>query len=104
MQEYSNPESPNYEIRNNGDVIVISGTEQRLALIGKRIVEILNKSTEGPRMIQALLEGETMRPAGAYAVYVLMGKLYVDTRNARGQEQDRLIIKQAVETALTETP
>jgi len=104
MEKDPHIESRQYEIRNDGDVIVLSGEEKKLATTGKRIVEILNRSKERESITNALLQGETIRPAGAFAVYLLMGKLYVDTRNARGEEQYRKQIKDAVEAALAENP
>lgn len=95
-------EQNKYEVRNDGDIIVLSGEERKLAELGNRVVEILNKSKEGERIVSALLEGETIRPGGAYAVYIRMGKLYVDTRNARGDQSARDLIKRTVETVLSE--
>lgn len=45
-------------------------------------------------------DGEEIRPGGAYAVYILMGKLYVDTRNVRGDSDARELIKKVVESVL----
>lgn len=100
-EELPKVEQSKYEVRNDGDVIVLSGEERRLAQLGAHIVEILNKSKEGEGITKALLEGETIRPGGAYAVYILMGKLYVDTRNARGDQNARDLIREAVETVLS---
>ena len=70
--------------------------------MGKRIVEILNQSREGEEITRALLDGQEIRPGGAYAVYILMGKLYVDTRNARGDKNARDLIKKTVDAVLSE--
>lgn len=101
-EELSKFEQNKYEVRNDGDVIVLSGEEGKLAELGNRITEILNRSKEGEKIIKALLEGETIRPGGAYAVYIMMGRLYVDTRNARGDQSARDLIKKTVEIVLSE--
>jgi len=102
MKEVLDSENNKYEIRSEGDVIVIGGGEQWLAEIGTRITEMLNHSKEGDRTTQALLRGEELRPGGAYAVYILRGKLYVDTRNARGDVNAREEIRRVVDLVLTQ--
>ncbi|MBI4363403.1 MAG: hypothetical protein HY545_00970 [Candidatus Doudnabacteria bacterium] len=99
----SNFQPSAYDLKQDGDLITLSGDDERLAQIGLAACESLNRGLGGmgQNLKEALLSGETLRPGGAYSVYILRGKLYVSTHNARGDAVARQEIKNAIESALS---
>lgn len=89
-----------YEIMENGDVIEISGGETRLLKIGAQIYQRLGgedwKEDEARNLLS---QGTELRPR-SMAISVNRGKLYVDTRNFRGNIERKKMILETVKSLL----
>jgi len=89
------------ECRNKGNVYVITGiSKEELAKIGYKIFNELQKGYLEKQIVETLINGETLRPDGAFGMNISGNQLFAMIYN--GQDNTELLekLKRAVELAL----